>query len=239
MLPFAVRDPACRGSKAKGIPDQWGAPSDDGYFRDDNSLVKSLPRSLMISNSSNALVDGRYVGTSFVASHVWRLLAGGGPASRNVLTYSFAPNLVWLPTQVSKLTDREGSFVQSYLQALSIRIYRDVALTPKLTRIVQPIWDTLELRPEAADFPLPVPSALNYFQTTPDWIDRRSRTLALVLAGLEDIGETGKPRNKVISTRYTSGLSGISEPRRKSLVSWLRKYQEALREAALSPCSGG
>jgi hypothetical protein len=109
-----------------------------------------------------------------------------------------------------------------------------VALTPKLTRIVQPIWDTLELRPEAAEFPLPEPSALNYFEATPDWIDRRSRTLAVVLAGLEDIEETGKPRHKVISTRYTNGLPGISKPRRKSLASWLHKYREALHEAALS-----
>src|SRR5438874_1410604 len=77
LVPYAVRDPSSRGNRSKGIPDQWGAPNADGYFRDDNSLIKGLPRSLAIRNPSNALVHGRYVGTSFVASHVWRELASG------------------------------------------------------------------------------------------------------------------------------------------------------------------
>jgi hypothetical protein len=63
------------------------------------------------------------MGTSFVASHVWRELVPSGQASRERATYSFVPNLVWLPAQVSKLSDREGSFVQTYLQALSWKIW--------------------------------------------------------------------------------------------------------------------
>jgi hypothetical protein len=50
---------------------------------------------------------------------VWRELVPSGHASRVRETYSFVPNLVWLASQVSKLSDREGSFVQTYLQALS------------------------------------------------------------------------------------------------------------------------
>ena len=41
------------------------------------------------------------------------------------LAYSFVPNLVWLPSEVAKLTDRQDSFVQRYVQAISTRLYRD------------------------------------------------------------------------------------------------------------------
>jgi hypothetical protein len=51
----------------------------------------------------------------------------GSDAPRNALTYSFLPNLVWLPSQLAKLSDREGSFVQT-LAAVSRRIYRGVKL---------------------------------------------------------------------------------------------------------------
>jgi hypothetical protein len=106
VLPYAVRDPKCRGDKRRGLPDEWGSPGADGRFRDDNSLVKGLPRSLMISNTNNRLLHGRRLGTSFVASHVWRKLIDGSNAPRNWLTYTFVPNLVWLPSQLSKLLYR-------------------------------------------------------------------------------------------------------------------------------------
>src|ERR1700675_4401590 len=44
LVPYAVRDPKCRGDKRRGDPDQWGAPDVRGRFRDDNSLVKGVPR---------------------------------------------------------------------------------------------------------------------------------------------------------------------------------------------------
>src|SRR5437016_1655354 len=55
LVPYAVRDPTCRGDKLKGIPDEWGAPDSAGLVRDDNSLIKSLPRSLSVANLSNRL----------------------------------------------------------------------------------------------------------------------------------------------------------------------------------------
>src|SRR5207248_16566 len=105
----AVRDPLCRGNKTKGLPDEWSAPDANGYFRDDNTLVKGLPRSLSISSPESSRVYGSApIGNGFVSSHVWRMLRSGEYASRNPLTYSFVPNLVWLPGQVAALTDREG-----------------------------------------------------------------------------------------------------------------------------------
>src|SRR5947199_1898637 len=40
LVPYAVRDPKCRGDKRRGLPDEWGAPDSTGLFRDDNSLIK-------------------------------------------------------------------------------------------------------------------------------------------------------------------------------------------------------
>jgi hypothetical protein len=231
LVPYAVRDPTCRGDRAKGIADQWGAPDSAGLFRDDNSLIKNLPRSLSVENPSNRLFDKRYMGTSFVASHVWRELVPRGHASRERLTYSFVPNLVWLPSQVSKLSDREGSFVQTFLQGLSWSIYRHVALTPKLEVLVEPIWERLSLRPEAHDVELPDPSTLNYFRSDPKWVARRVSTLQLVIRSLEAVREGGRPAQKTVSTRHTDGLSAISVESASQLLSELNTYSEAVEES--------
>ena len=65
--------------------------------------------------------------------------AGGGSelSSRDLDTYSFVPNLVWLPTQVAKLTDREGSFAQAYLQALSSKIYNRLQVPHQFSSLVK------------------------------------------------------------------------------------------------------
>lgn len=55
------------------------------------------------SKAASANTTAR-IGNGFVASHVWRKLTNNGSASQHPLTYSFIPNLVWLPTQVAKLT---------------------------------------------------------------------------------------------------------------------------------------
>ena len=140
---------------------------------------------------------------------MWRELEGGGHASRDNLTYSFMPNVVWLPSQVSKLSDREGSFVQSYMQALSTKIYRDVELTPKLTMLVRPMWERLAVRSEVADLPLPDPATLNYFDPGEDWIARRLQSLQLVIQGLREIKGGKQPSRKIISTRYSEGLRQV------------------------------
>lgn len=121
LVPYAARDAACRGDKRRGIPDQWGAPDATGRFRDDNSLIKGIPRSLIVTNPSNSIVNGSRIGTGFVAAHVWRKLRDGSDAPKNESTYSFLPNLVWLPAQLAKLTDREGAFAQTCFRPSQLR----------------------------------------------------------------------------------------------------------------------
>lgn len=123
LAPFAVRDASCRGGKGK--PDIWGSPDSAGYLRDDNSLIKGIPRSLAIRAPSQKHLNGRRMATEFVAAHVWRQCADGGTlASRRPLLNSFVPNVVWLPSQIAKLTDIEGSLVQRTLQEMSWALYR-------------------------------------------------------------------------------------------------------------------
>ena len=87
LVPYAVRDPHSRGNKALGLPDAWGSPNEHGYFRDDNSLVKGVPRALHVA-SPHSLYDGRRVGSGFVAAHVWQRFANGDRVARRRLAYS-------------------------------------------------------------------------------------------------------------------------------------------------------
>lgn len=174
------------------------------------------------------------MGTSFVASHIWRELVPGGQASRERATYSFVPNLVWLPSQVSKLSDREGSFVQTYLQTLSWRIYRGVECSPRLKQVVDPIWERLSLRSEAAEVDLPDPSTLNYFRFDEKWIARRVSTLRFVIQALEAVRKGEQSQRRTVSTRCTEGLSGVSRSSVLRLLSELSVYSEAVEEARSS-----
>ncbi len=198
-------------------------------FRDDNSLVKGLPRSLLIENPSNRLMRGKRLGTSFVASHVWRKLTPSGEAPRDRLTYSFLPNLVWLPSQLSKLSDREDGFVQSYLQAVSTRVFENVELPPDLAQIVAPIWDRLPRRSKIPESALPDPSELNYFSYDEAWVRRRIASLSAVTSALADVLASNPLTKKVISIRYGTGLPDVSPSALRRLHSDLSTYLRAVR----------
>jgi hypothetical protein len=140
------------------------------------------------------------------------------------------------PSQISKLSDREGSFVQTFLQTLSRKIYRDVTLTSKLNNFVEPIWERLPIRLEGVDADLPDPATLNYFRVEETWIKKRVDTLRLVIRSLETVRDGGDP-HKTVSTRYTAGLSSIPSGNLQQLLSELSSYSEAIEEAALQSAS--
>lgn len=97
-LPHVVRDPSCRGT---GEDDQWSSPNDQGYVRDDNTLVKSLVRSFNIQSTHFPQYSGKKLGRGFVAAHVWSRTVDGQFTTRQAITNSFLPNLVWLPANVA------------------------------------------------------------------------------------------------------------------------------------------
>jgi hypothetical protein len=230
LVPFAVRDPHARGNKTRDLPDQWGSPNKDGLFRDDNSLVKNSPRSLIVKSDGNHLYDGRRLGNGFVACHVWRGSARHGLATRHPLTYSFVPNLVWLPEQVANLTDRPGSFAQTFLQALSLKIYGDILVPRSLRMIVKAAWERLPrphtLPPRQA---LPDVNGLNFFQPTARFIERRKDTLLTIIHALDARVSGSEPRSKIVSSRYTVGLRRMPVRTAKELRCGLVDYARAVR----------
>jgi hypothetical protein len=221
LTPHAVRDHTSRGDVKAGRPEAWGSPNSEGYFRDDNSLIKGIPSALPIQSRFSEY-DGARIGNGFVASHVWRKLTNDGSASRHPLSYSFIPNLVWLPTQVAKLSDREGSFVQTYLQAISRKIYFSAPVSTHQKTIVAEAWDLL---PAPLGIPmqgLPSVEDLNFFAYSDEFMRNRLRSLLKVreLIANAACGQDGPQ----VSKRYNEGLRLMSPEQLKPLNLFLCSY---------------
>lgn len=234
LIPYAVRDNSCRKSKSNSI-EQWSCPDDLGYLRDDNSLIKDIPRSFKISSPLKEIYNGNYLDTGFVASHIWRTIdqpgARGGSASRHPMTYSFVPNLVWLPAQVAKLTDREGSFTQLYLQALSLKIYRHYHVESHMKKFTEECWSYLPIPNGIPEQGLPDISELSFFEETPDFTDKRRNAVIKVSDALSDVAEGKSLREKIISTRYTNGLASVDKRKARELSDYLKEYAKVVAKA--------
>jgi hypothetical protein len=231
ILPFAVRDPTCR-KRGEDDAEEWGAPDARGYFRDDNSLIKNLPSALTI-RSPRKIYNAHRLGNGFVAAHVWRELSdstvGADLSSRDPWTNSFVPNLVWLPRQVAKLTDREGSFTQQYLQAVAWKTYRSLPVEGALKDAVDRIWLML---PEPTAIPaqaLPSVAELSFFDTTERFLTARLNAIDSVVEALGTLQDEGPMDRKVISSRYSEGLKNLPDRARSELGSVLRVYAAEAR----------
>jgi hypothetical protein len=205
-------------------------PSAAGYFRDDNSLIKNLPRTLPIQAPGNPLYDGHTLGDGFVAAHVWREISDNIAklSSRDPITNSFIPNLVWLPKQVSKLTDREGSFAQTYLQALSVKIYRYIPVIAGLKVVAESAWDKLPVPSGVPANGLPDVSDLAFFEDREEFVSRRRDAVSAVVAALRAIRDGKQPKGKIISTRYTEGLPSVDPKEIQALLSVLAPFVESV-----------
>jgi hypothetical protein len=225
LTPHAVRDNTCRKDVKAGRPEAWGSPNTDGYFRDDNSLIKVIPTALVIKSRFSGY-NGARMGKGFVASHVWRKQTDGSSAPRHPLTNSFIPNLVWLPTQVAKLSDREGSFVQTYLQAMSKKIYGSAPVSIQQQVLVAKAW---ELLPEPSGIPLqglPRVEDLNFFDCSRDFMTNRVRSVRKVQELISCVCR-GEPGPKV-SKRYNEGLGLMTPHQLEPLNQFLTNYLNGL-----------
>jgi len=137
---------------------------------------------------------------------------------------------VWLPAQLAKLTDREGAFAQTLLQAISNSLYRNVPLKPRLATFVAPIWEKLPLRDEVAEIDVPL-DQLNFFLYERPWLDRRRRTLRGVQEAISAIVGGAPLEAKVVSSRYGNGLRDLEGVAVTPLLDMLTQYAEAVDEA--------
>lgn len=223
LVPHVVRDSSCR-PRHTGDRDEWGAPDPEGYCRDDNSLVKGLPRALLIRSEGNVLYHRKRVGNGFVASHVWRSAETGDHASKEGWTNTFIPNLVWLPTQLAKLTDREGSFTQGFLQALSYKLYRNAEVPTALRPVVEAAWHQLT-QPEGVH-DLPRTEDLNFFQETDRFIERRVAIIRRTRNGLATLAALELALLR--PSRYAKGLARKRRETTDLLCRRLSLYLEAV-----------
>lgn len=230
MLPFAVRDLACRPTGHPEGKNEWGAPDAMGYFRDDNSLIKGLVRSLEISAPQSRGLSGARTSGGFVAAHIWRVVKDSDLlATRISGLNSFVPNLVWLPREIAKLSDIEGGEVQRTLQAMSLAIYRSSPVAPQLQQIVDECWHQLPI-PEAEIDDVDKQN-LNWFVSTPKFLAVRSMRVRQVASALDRLEQFVPLTQKVVSSRYTAGLPMVAPENRLRL----RKSLEPFLEAPLLP----
>lgn len=221
LLPFVVRDPSCRKSVNKRR-EEWGSCDSRGYFRDDNTLVKSIPRRYKIA-STNRFYSGRKLAKGFVACHVWRKLRGKSElGSRNPMSNTFVPNLVWLPRQISKLTDREGSFAQQYLQALSISIFKPVSLPLNRASVARAIWKMLD-SPKNMTIKGTERRGLNFFEVSDEGIQNRVDDLLTRIATIKKRGG-----RKLYCSRYLKTYVKLPERTKISLENKLSKYASSM-----------
>lgn len=215
LRPGVVRDARQKLiSDPYGRTDDWGRADNRGLIRDDNSLLKGLPKPLKIDSIVPQL-SGSKLGTGWVASHIWRRTRSLERANSHPWLNSFVPNLVWLPKQISKLSDRDGSAFQSALKIASKEIYGDLTYdNAQVAEVVEFCWREL-VEPEAS---ASYSGRTSFFAVEDKWLKRTERRLdALYLAvrsgNLELMRPAGIPTNFQESTGFgTSGFfNGLQE----------------------------
>jgi hypothetical protein len=227
MVPWCIRDRTCRYDQG---PESWGSPRSDGYLRDDNSIIKKLPLPLLISGPEGSAYQGRKPWRGFTACHIWRDLPSGELAGADPWLYSFVPNLIWLPSWLAPLTDRQGSDVQAILQRTSIALFRDVRVHERLSEYSELAWDELPPPPPGA-----VLSAqrLSKFDPNQSFFTRRLQYLDKFVQGCDDV-LAGRPLSrKLICTRYTEALPTLDHAAIRQFRNTIDAYRNAGRAALI------
>jgi hypothetical protein len=227
ILPYVVRDPSCRVKRDNG-EDEWGACNSAGFLRDDNSLIKGIVRSFHVRSHTISAYDGLRLGKGFVACHIWgnvRVANRSLISSRHYMLNSFVPNLVWLPVQISKLTDREGSLAQRLLQAISHRIYERIPMPSDISLL----WKNLPYPEELEDLDVN-PAKMNYFAVPDEWMKNRVKNL---VSEMDDILSTKEVDQaelpKIKSRRFLPTLKQTPIEQRLELNEWLTRYKNLLK----------
>ncbi|WP_418345524.1 hypothetical protein [Rhodococcus pyridinivorans] len=140
------------------------------------------------------------------------------------------PNLVWLPSWLAPLSDRQGSPVQAILQRTSIKTFRDVSLSPSLKTFAERAWGKLPL--PSAGPALPV-HQLAFFEPDDKFFDRRIAYLDKVIAGCASVLHTGTLSSKLICSRYTVGLPLLEPSSARTFHDAIASYRTALTAGQL------
>jgi len=119
--------------------DLWGLPSGEGYFTDDNSLIKDSYKKMSIVGKDNPYGE-QIISSGFVCCHVW------SNTTKDPLLFSFIPNLIWLPKSLARFTDVLGNKsihkVHYVLQNCSIKRFKSIKVTTGVDD-VEKVWSKL------------------------------------------------------------------------------------------------
>lgn len=223
LTPWCIRD---RSSRYDQGPESWGAPRADGYLRDDNSIIKKLPLPVTVTAPDGHPYAGRRPWRGFTACHVWGLDIDGRPSGTDPWLYSFVPNLVWLPTAIAPLTDRQGSRVQGMLMRTALHLYAKPPTSTLIEAYTRYAWSRLPA-------PSPEGGALrgaDLAKFTPDsaFLRRRIAYLDRIISGADSVLATGRLNRKVICTRYTTGFPLLDHMDIEAFRQALSEYRGAL-----------
>lgn len=223
LLPFVIRDSSCRRKQPNSTKDEWGSANEFGFLRDDNSLIKGIIKSFFVDGRRVKNYDNKKLANGFVASHIWRNLQINQDklASTFEKTNSFIPNLVWLPKQISKLTDREGSYAQNLLKTISYKIYFN---TTEPSSFKKEIWAELNNPETTTKHDIDI-SKLNYFIIPDAWINKKKKGLLNELETIKSVIIEGSFANKKVkcSSYLPTLLSKTTVNERQNLITWINK----------------
>lgn len=225
LLPFVVRDASCRKKNPRTGKHEWGMANEQGFLRDDNSLIKGIFKTCLIQSPEIKQYDNHYLGNGFVACHIWREINNTSSlASTLPITNSFIPNLVWLPNQISKLTDREKSYAQCLLQSISYQLYHSV----NDDEYTQEIWSYLPNPKIESRVGF---SKLNFFNITDDWIQKRITKLDNELQNiLNTVNDDPITLKKVKCSTYLPTLKEqLLESQKDSFTTWITRSQQRIK----------
>jgi len=232
VFPFMVRDPGC-------IPNRklWGNPQPDtGYFKDGNSMIKAIGKgkNRVMKSDLVSRYDGKSLGKDFIACHIWREIpAIDSLANRDPRLFSFIPNLVWLPKELSRLSDVEGSIVQLALQKLSREIYRKFSLPTNLARFSDEAWSLLDEvsgPAESLSIELPDINDLTFFRLPDNYVNLRITRIGALSDALIGHGNSLDFEMPKISSKYDPLIHTIDRTAALDLGHKLRDYFESLCE---------
>ncbi|WP_369370317.1 hypothetical protein AB1046_16170 [Promicromonospora sp. Populi] len=234
MTPWCIRDRSARYDRG---PESWGAPRQDGYFRDDNSIIKKLPLPLNITTTPGHRYAGRALskGRGFTACHIWRLLGDGYIAGADPWLYSFMPNLVWIPKPIAPLTDQSGSLhIQRILKRTSLALYRDVIPTTATSPYIEYAWSRLNEPELGRTLPL---DRLSHFDVDDAFVNRRLKYLDKFAGAAEFVLDRGDAPSYTVSSRYTAGLPLLERHALEAFGRAMTDYAVAVKTPATSGAS--
>lgn len=232
LLPWVVRDNSCRGKKRTkrraGKPNMWGAPNHLGYQRDDNSMVKGLVGSLAIHGPDGSKLHGKRLGKGYVASHIWmEVNQKTKKANKLARLNSFIPNLVWLPTEVSWISNLDGHHFQSLLKAVSKRLYRRVKVQRGARTIANANWKILGTNRTRSNLASGINLAnLHFFDTPSDFIRKRRRAVTKITGVLRSALTGDRIERSAATTRYRKGIRRVSADNLRRLLKEIAPFGE-------------